>query len=54
VRGAHVLRDPADPASRARSGRQTTDLRMVRVPAADHAPGSVRPVYFVNGFYPRA
>lgn len=43
---------PAAP-QRLCSGRETTDLRLVRVPAADHPPGSLRPVHFVNGFFPR-
>jgi hypothetical protein len=43
----------ADASQLRRSGRETTDLRLVRVPAADHAPGSMRPVYFVSGWFPR-
>ncbi|GAX81201.1 hypothetical protein CEUSTIGMA_g8633.t1 [Chlamydomonas eustigma] len=35
------------------SGLGTADLRLVRVPAANHKPGSLRPIHFPNCEYPR-
>ncbi|EQC29652.1 hypothetical protein SDRG_12656 [Saprolegnia diclina VS20] len=35
------------------AGWSTADVRLVHVPAKDHAPGSKRPVYDFNGGYPR-
>lgn len=35
------------------AGDGTSDLRLVRVPARDHEPGSMRPIYRVVSGYPR-
>eukprot|EP00963_Diacronema_lutheri_P004167 scaffold316_cov352-Pavlova_lutheri.AAC.31 len=35
------------------SGDATSDLRLVRVPAKDHEPGAMRPVYHILDGYPR-
>ena len=35
------------------SGYATSDLRLVRIPAAKHKPGSQRTVHYFEGYFPR-
>ncbi len=53
VAGPKATKDGSTFASHSNDGGGSTDGRLVTVPARDHPPGTLRPIYYATEDYPR-